>query len=896
MLILSQMVLLATGILSGQGTDRVEGSVKDSLDIPLSFATIIILNKEKEETDLYTLTDQNGFFQLKLPLREDLVYIKANSFGYEPAILPISKAAVGNKPIHFILNPGVKQLKEVVVKSSVLAIAVDKDTVTFRADAFRNNTEKVTEELLKKIPGIEVGKDGLITVNGKQITKILIEGDDLFNNNYRILSRNMSAELVDKIQVIDHYIANPLMKGIIHSDDKVLNITLKNSRKKILFGNAIAGLGNDNRYDLSTNLISFLKSSKIFLFTNFNTVGKDPLPDIGNNSSLEQSLTEKELQQVTSDNLVEIVRFKPGEINRERMNFNKAKLAALSFHHNQTSKLSISGLIYGFLDRTALDQQNSYRYFLNDSTITINENNEYKQSPVIANGYINLVYKPTRSMQLEFTANGGYSSLKTNALLIANKVSKNKGNDRRLYFNQKIVFTKRISDRNVFLMEGFFSDVGKKQQFDVEQDPPGEFPFTNLRYRQLYQSVSYPLTLGKLLSRYISGDSKNNVTFESGWEYKQATLLSSLDTLSDSYNKKLIADTFKNDLHLKQVDAYAGVGMIKTMSPNIKITTQLFAHLMGTQYRNKVQNISSSNSNLFLIAPKVGIRWTKGQSNISLAYSYNAKNPEVTDMAGGYVLSDYRTLQRGATVNQLLGTHLLLAGYTFTNWSKQVIVYMNLINLKSRGNLNTEYELANAYDLISRSPVISTQSTSMLALGISKFIPMLSASVKLKENASQRKFLNKLNGLSGRNVTLLNSNTELSMRTAWKGSFNWHIGFAYEYAKSRMWAVGRPVYFINETFTNFVNLDFKISKRLTALINGEHYYFKAIRQGKKTYLFLDLSVNYTPQESKVSFSLAGKNLLNNKLFAGYEIDDYSTRSQQYRLMPAYLMLEINYRF
>src|SRR5581483_2435280 len=112
---------------------------------------------------------------------------------------------------------------EVVVKASP-KVSVKRDTVSFSADAFMDNSEKVVEDLLKKIPGIDIAKDGSITVNGKKVERILVEGDDLFKKDYAVLSRNLSADVIDKVQVIDNYTSNVLLKGLVSNDNKVINL------------------------------------------------------------------------------------------------------------------------------------------------------------------------------------------------------------------------------------------------------------------------------------------------------------------------------------------------------------------------------------------------------------------------------------------------------------------------------------------------------------------------------------------------------------------------------------------------------------------------------------------------------------------------------------------------
>lgn len=112
----------------------------------------------------------------------------------------------------------------------------------------------MVEDLLKNIPGIEIGSDGNIKVNGKTIDKLLIEGDDLFDDKYKLLTKNLDANNIEEVEVLNNYEDNPVLKSFQQSEKVALNLKLKKDKKNVWFGNLDLGYGMDNRYNSTANI------------------------------------------------------------------------------------------------------------------------------------------------------------------------------------------------------------------------------------------------------------------------------------------------------------------------------------------------------------------------------------------------------------------------------------------------------------------------------------------------------------------------------------------------------------------------------------------------------------------------------------------------------------------
>ena len=143
-------------------------------------------------------------------------------------------------------------------------ITIKKDTIVFDAKSFLQGNELVVEDLLKKIPGLNVLTDGTIKIGNQEVEKVMIDGDDFFEKGYKIVTKNMPVNPIDKVEVYQNYSNNKHLKGIENSEKVALNLTLKEDAKRIWFGNIFGGYGlvSENRYEFRANLMNFGKKSK----------------------------------------------------------------------------------------------------------------------------------------------------------------------------------------------------------------------------------------------------------------------------------------------------------------------------------------------------------------------------------------------------------------------------------------------------------------------------------------------------------------------------------------------------------------------------------------------------------------------------------------------------------
>lgn len=256
-------------------TGSIKGTVVDAKNkLPLPDATITVLAKTDSAVIGYAVASKLGAFEIKnIPAGQ---FIVGFSFtGYRELIRHLE--ITPSKPDFLLdtiaLATDTSMLAAVIV--SVPPITIKKDTVEFRAGAFKTKPNAVVEDLLKKLPGVEVDKDGNVTSQGENITKIYVDGKEFFGNDPKLATKNLTADLVESIQVFDDMSDQAKFTRIDDgSRQRTINIKLKKDRRKGIFGRATVAAGSSDRYDGRLSLNMFDNDQRISIIGGANNINR----------------------------------------------------------------------------------------------------------------------------------------------------------------------------------------------------------------------------------------------------------------------------------------------------------------------------------------------------------------------------------------------------------------------------------------------------------------------------------------------------------------------------------------------------------------------------------------------------------------------------------------------
>lgn len=283
---LTRLWILAAMLIAGLPAMAysVKGKVVDSADKSgMPEATVRLLQAKDSTFYKGAAADVNGAFEFQ-DVKNGKYIIEATYLGYDKAFVNVTVKGANVKDVEVVMTESSILLAEATVTGVQTPIKVMQDTVEYNANSYTTQPNAVVEDLLKRLPGVEVGDDGAITANGKTVSKILVDGKEFFSDDPKVASKNLPVDMVDKLQVVDRKSELARMTGVDDGDDEtVINLTVKKGMQKGYFGTVLAGYGTDDRYTVNFNLNRFWDGNQITLLGNANNINELGFTDSNGN-------------------------------------------------------------------------------------------------------------------------------------------------------------------------------------------------------------------------------------------------------------------------------------------------------------------------------------------------------------------------------------------------------------------------------------------------------------------------------------------------------------------------------------------------------------------------------------------------------------------------------------
>ena len=276
-------ILISLPAFAQRSTVEVKGElVEEGTGLPVEQATVRLLNVKDSTLINGVASLKNGSFSIK-NVRPGQYLLHVSFIGYEPIYQPMEITGRTN-PVNvgkLEMSDGAIMLGEAVVVGKAAEVVVRNDTVEYNADSYKVTEGSVLEDLLKKMPGVEVDSEGKITVNGKEIKKIMIDGKEFFSTDPKVASKNLPAEMVDKLQVLDRKSDMAMMTGFDDGEEEtIINLTVKPGMKQGWFGNAFAGYGSEDRYEGNFMVNRFINNDQFTIMGGTNNTNNMGFSDL----------------------------------------------------------------------------------------------------------------------------------------------------------------------------------------------------------------------------------------------------------------------------------------------------------------------------------------------------------------------------------------------------------------------------------------------------------------------------------------------------------------------------------------------------------------------------------------------------------------------------------------
>lgn len=853
---------------------KLSGTIKNIQNRGIE-STSVVVSDEVYNTLSYTYSLENGSYNLifKKPASSK-INISISSLGYIKKEIQLELDSKSDILQSFTLEEKTEFLNEIVIPVDK-KVKIEKDTTTIKVASFANQTEQTIEDILKKLPGIEVQKDGSIKAHGKSITKLMIEGEDLFDQNYKLLSKNLDAKVLDAVQIIDAFEDNPILKKMNNSEKVALNLKLKKDKQNIWFGNITAGAGivSENRWKEGVNLGILKKKFKLFYLADYNNLGEKASSLIKESTINLDFFGEDKIEKTTKKQYI-INSNENSTFSKSQSIFNKAFFNSLSFTSKIKPNLTLRGVVYFTNDNQIQNSLSQTVYNINENPIINNEVSHYSGNKSLSSGEFELKYIGNEKNYLTnlFIYKNNPNTIGSNLLFNDSKINQHSKIQNQTFYNH-FNHSYSLSNRTILHNYIYFGNDNLNEKNNLNSPFLNDFLKTNPDATILQSSFNKNQYFGiksKLLSRY------NQLEYVLAFQYENSK--------ESIYSNFTIDNTpqenYKNDTSLRQ-DLLSLENTIRyNLNSKIDFTFNL-KYTYDTFNRNDAdENFSVFNPTLAFNLKKTSI------GNFKLSYSENNSLPEINYLSRNFQLIDYRTFRKGISVIDLLKNQNVALYYTFFNDEKRFSITSNLSYVNSKKILNSEGTITENFNfenyLITNGGENYNGTFSLV-----NYFRKLKWATKLEtiQNLSNNPI--KVNSLEFSNLKSYNSQYTFSATTYYKLPINFDFGFTYNYYQSDF----NTILTSNETKNAFVNCNYKISKNWLIETNSTFY-----QMNSNNYTFVNLVTTYTPENSRFSYRLLFNNITNQNEFTLVTLENYTSYTSTIKLVPRYLLATVKYRF
>jgi hypothetical protein len=895
---LPYLVLLLLTTVSFSQNIRFDGVILDSNKTPLEMANVMAMNSDAKTMDSYAITNDKGKFVLNL--RPNTKYsIKISYLGMKNKEVAMATANQ-NMTQSIVMDSGGIELEGVEIVRE-MPVSIKGDTIVYNADSFKSGTERKLEDVLKKLPGVEVNADGEIEVEGKKVTKLMVEGKDFFDGDTKLGVKNIPADAIDKIQVLRNFNENSILKGVENNQDNVaMNIKLKSGKKNFWFGDMTAGIGVglvDSRYIINPKLFYYSPKYSINVISNFNNIGELPLTiqDYNKLTGGFRGMMSKggSSFNITSNDLgISLLRN-----NRAKEIETQFGAANFSYNVNKAWNLSGFGIISSSItDLETLSQTNILQP--NSSEIQSTENREELSHQKSNLGMFKLSssYKPSTDFQFDYDILAKLSKQQEDAPLLRESIVNTTSTteiinttkeQEPISVNQNLSLFYTLNEKNIFAVEmqhlyqeedPFYNANLKSQPFSLVGYIPGQDRNDITQNRFVTTSK-----LDAKVDYFYMLTPKSNINITLGNTYSYQNFDSSIYQILDNQDVNNLDNPVNiNDVNYSFNDAFFGL--------HYKILTGKFTFTPGVSvhtYNMTNQQLGTDFSQNFsrFLPDLLAIYQIKKSETLTYNFSYTNSFTDINQLSEGVVFSNYNSLRKGSRT---------LENATSLQHSLRYFKY-NMFNLENITAFLTYSKRIDAvktkafYDGVNQSSVpynsdFADETISGSGSYGRSFLKNYKASFAANINWSL--FNNIQNDVLSAKESFTQSYT-IKGATNYKDLPNLEIGYnaVINNYDSSVFYTDKP----------FAKLDYYFLDSFSFVTEYEFYhYYNSEKTVDNEYDFLSASLIYQKKGSKLEYKLSGTNLLNTKSINDDSFSQFSTKASQYTVQPLYMILSLKY--
>ncbi len=882
---LSFLVILIFPVIIFSQSVKLEGSVKDKANNPLEMANVIAFKKGTNILQSYSITDSKGNYRLSLDQNE--VYtLKVSYLGFNTKNVEITVGkSAADISEDIVMEESNEFLNEVQITYE-MPVKIVGDTIVYNADSFTSGKEKKLEDVLKKLPGIDIDDNGEVEVEGKKVQKVLVEGKEFFDGDSKLATQNIPANAIDKVQVLKNYNEVSGMRGVTNNEDNiVINIKLKQGKKRFWFGEASAGVGDNEKYTAKPKLFYYSPEKSINLLADFNNIGEAPftMRDYyrftgGLRSGMGSSGTSYNVSSSGLDFLT---------TQNNRAQEITSKFGALNFSMAPKKTIDINGFAIVNDSKTDMFTQSNTVY--NKLNLTEISETSVMQESKLGMVKFSTTYKPSNEVYISYDIFGKLSE--QTEMLDVISTQRNAATykeEKPTTLNQNFNLYYTIDDKNIFaaefqylyeIDEPLFNSLATSQPFEIIPSNNAEAIIDLIQNKKTSTNK-----LDAKLDYYYLLTPKSNINITLGSTLSDQNLTSRISqNISDGSVLNFNDEQLKNEVSYNFYDLFLGFHY-KVVSGKFTFNPGVSLHQYIT-IDNQLGTEISENQTKLLPDVYASLQ-LKSSESLRFNYSISTQFSDISKIAEGYILTDYNSLTSG---NRLL-ENALYHKYSLNYFSFSMFSFTNL-------NASVKYEkkvnsVKNSTELIGVDrisyPINSNLADETFSANLRYGKTYSRLKTNFRANFSNSIFNNTVNNEQIRSKSLSHS-YQASVASKFKNAPNFEVGYEKsfsEYSKTGS-TTDRP----------FANMEIGFMKNFILTADYSYYNYKNDDNTvKNTYSFLNANLYYQQKDSKWEFKISANNLTDNTSMntdSYNEISDSNTTSL-YFIQPKLYMFSVKY--
>jgi hypothetical protein len=869
----------------------IKGKVTDTLQTTLAYANILAIPQANDQEVRFAVTEQDGSYKLGL-VKNQTYEVTVSYLGYTPQTIDITTTEE-QLTKNFSLKENLNQLDEVTLNYTP-PVSVKKDTITYNVDSFKTGEERKLREVLKKLPGVEVDKAGNVTVQGKRVTKVMVEGKTFFTGNSKLAVNNIPADAVDKVEVLDNYNEVAMLKGLQDNEDMAMNIKLKEDKKKFTFGDIEVGAGIKDRYLIHPNLFYYSPKTNVNFIGDLNNQGiksftfRDYLEFEGGFGKLMADASSY-FGLYNSD----FAQY----LNNQDYAANTNQFGALNIRQSINGKTDISGYIITSNSKTKTQSNTLNEYlnfnepFVEDRTTTNRINNFF----TIAK--ITLDYDPSYDEDFAYNSFVKLTNNDANGLITTINPSQNNNINtltdiKGINFKQNISYSRKLSKNHTATLEATYTYQNDKpitEWLTNQQILQGLIPLQDDEIYSILQTKrSNSHNANAIVKDYWVLNNFNHLYTSVGVNAAFTSFKNQdIQQLSDGSINDFNAAGFGNDFKYNFIDSFIGLEYkfqigIATFKP------MLYYHFYNWNTRQFDERYTNTKA---LLLPQFTTKIEFNNSEkLNFRYQLNARFPAVNRLANNFVLSSFNSVFRGNTTleNQLYHT-ASLSYYKFslfknlnfninTSFNKRIKTLKSVTQLQGIDQFSTQI----LFDQPEQSWNISSR--------LSKKINTIKYNIRTR--FSYRDFYQILNDQTNLNISKTVSST-LSIETYFKKHPNVEVGYTKDFSNYR--SFGKENNFENDRFFMNVEYDFLDDFIFKADYSYDAYNNKSANI-ENTFDTANASLFYQIEDSPWGFEVNATNVFDVKFKQQNSFNSFLISDSKTFILPRIVMFKVAYKF